>query len=120
VVNAAFNPHSTLYPHHADYSLPFSEMAMNEKSEDAALQNKDKILDSKDDNSNGSGIDAEQGTKSRFGSNSTAGPRIAPVLPHLSNYDFGSDDSGSDVLGQQLELEKDNAIQYRTCSWQKV
>lgn len=31
------------------------------------------------------------------------------------------DDSDSSVsVGAQIELEKENAIQYRTCSWQKV
>ena len=67
---------------------------------------------------NGAGdIDGEMGQGSRFGSsNKSAGARIAPVLPHLQGYDFGSDDSGSDILGKQIELEADNAIQYRTCS----
>lgn len=37
----------------------------------------------------------------------------------------GKDDHPSDTdstisIGQQIELEKDNAIKYRTCSWQKV
>lgn len=50
------------------------------------------------------------------------GARIAPVLPHLRGYDFGDNDSiaGSDILGKQIELEAGNALQYRTCSWQKV
>lgn len=30
------------------------------------------------------------------------------------------EDSGSDTVGKQVELESDNAIKYRTCSWQKV
>lgn len=31
------------------------------------------------------------------------------------------DDSGSDVdIGALIEAEKDHAIKYRTCSWQKV
>jgi len=65
-------------------------------------------------------IDVENGSRGKYGSsNGAAGGRIAPVLPHLSNYDFG-DDSGSDILGKQIELEADNAIKYRTCSWQKV
>jgi hypothetical protein len=67
--------------------------------------------------------DAERGaTKGRFGtSNRTVGGRIAPVLPHLRNYDFGdSSDAGSDILGKQIELEAGNDIQYRTCSWPKV
>jgi hypothetical protein len=59
--------------------------------------------------------------KGRFGhSDKSVGGRIAPVLPHLQGYDFGSDESGDDILGKQIELEAGNAIQYRTCSWQKV
>ncbi|KAI9732476.1 MAG: hypothetical protein M1818_007514 [Claussenomyces sp. TS43310] len=48
------------------------------------------------------------------------GARIAPVLPHLQGYDFGDTDAGSDILGKQIELESGNALQYRTCSWQKT
>jgi hypothetical protein len=49
------------------------------------------------------------------------GARIAPVLPHLKGYDFGDGDSArEDILGKQIELEQGNALQYRTCSWQKV
>lgn len=34
---------------------------------------------------------------------------------------FALPDSDSELsVGQQLELEKGNAIQYRTCSWQKT
>jgi hypothetical protein len=58
---------------------------------------------------------------SRYGtSDRSVGGRIAPVLPHLANYDFGNDDTGSDILGKQIELEAGNDIQYRTCSWPKV
>lgn len=33
----------------------------------------------------------------------------------------GADDSSSNLsIGKQIELEADNAIKYRTCSWQKV
>lgn len=57
----------------------------------------------------------------RVGQKSPGG-RIAPVLPHLRGYDFGDSDSlnGSDILGKQIEMEADNALQYRTCSWPKV
>jgi hypothetical protein len=80
-------------------------------------------LDSKEPAGLGSdpNLDTERATRSRFGtSNRAAGARIAPVLPHLRGYDFGSDDSGSDILGKQIELEAGNAIQYRTCSWPKA
>lgn len=40
------------------------------------------------------------------------------MLEHLAAYDFGSDDSRSDILGKQVQLEADDAIQDRTCSWQ--
>lgn len=83
--------------------------------------NKD-ILDTKTDSNSPDDLEAHEPTaKSRFGtSNRTVGGRIAPVLPHLRAYDFGTDDSNSDIAGKQIELEAGNAIQYRTCSWQKV
>jgi len=59
------------------------------------------------------------GERRDFGHNKNVGGRIAPVLPHLSGYDFGNE-SGEDILGKQIELEANNEIQYRTCSWQKV
>ena len=66
-------------------------------------------------------IDAEKGTCKHFGKgNGHVGSRIAPVLPHLGGYDFGESDSGSEILGKQIELEAGHALQYRTCSWQKV
>lgn len=70
-------------------------------------------------------LDPERGANGAFASkygnsDSAVGGRIGPVLGHLAGYDFGSDDSGSDILGKQLEMEAGDAIQYRTCSWQKV
>jgi hypothetical protein len=101
--------------------FPFSKMALNgEQSPDFNNENKPSILlDNKLDNGSG---DVEKG-KNPYGhstSDKGVGGRIAPVLPHLGNYDFGSDDSGSDILGKQIEMEASAAIQYRTCSWQKV
>ena len=58
-------------------------------------------------------LEAAVGEKSRTGfdrNDKNVGPRIAPVLPHLEGYDFGSTDSGSDILGKQIELEAGNAI----------
>lgn len=64
---------------------------------------------------------AQPAGHSRYGmSDRSVGGRIAPVLPHLANYDFGNDDTGSDILGKQIELEAGNDIQYRTCSWPKT
>jgi hypothetical protein len=38
------------------------------------------------------------------------------------NYrgDIDSDSSNSITVGKQIEMEAENAIKYRTCSWQKV
>ncbi len=48
------------------------------------------------------------------------GPRMGPVL-NSSTLDTSSGDESSDaILVKQRELEDGNAIQYRTCSWQKV
>jgi hypothetical protein len=41
---------------------------------------------------------------------------VVPGETHLN--DNGSD--ASLTIGKQMELEADNAIKYRTCSWQKV
>lgn len=47
------------------------------------------------------------------------GPRIGPVLQSVF---IASSDSNDSLVSpeRQHELEKGNAIQYRTCSWQKV
>jgi hypothetical protein len=66
-------------------------------------------------------IDTETGTCRRFGNgDGKIGGRIAPVLSHLAGHDFGRDDPGSDILGKQIELEADNAIRYRSYSWEKT
>lgn len=95
-------------------------MALNgDQSPDLNTENQKNVLDENMDNGS---RDAEKG-KNPYGhsvNDKSVGGRIAPVLPHLSNYDFGSDDSGSDILGKQIEMEASSAIQYRTCSWQKV
>lgn len=55
------------------------------------------------------------------GRNIYIGGRIGPVLSSLSsNYSSDSDDSSSAILIKQKESEAGAAIQYRTCSWQKV
>ncbi|OBT95367.1 hypothetical protein VE01_06614 [Pseudogymnoascus verrucosus] len=63
----------------------------------------------------------DEGNRTRKGG-LKVGARIAPVLPHLRGADFSDSDSvnGQDVLEKQLELESGNALQYRTCSWQKT
>ncbi|KAK0619408.1 transmembrane amino acid transporter protein-domain-containing protein [Immersiella caudata] len=48
------------------------------------------------------------------------GPRIGPLL-HSDTIDISSGDESTDaILTKQRELEDGNAIQYRTCSWQKT
>ena len=126
VVNAA-RQGSYLYPNSLHSYCPFSvtKMALEKEqaSTDLSKHNKDSILDSKEEPGRNVDLEAskERQDKTKYGhSDRSVGARIAPVLPHLRAYDFGSDDSESDILGKQLELEAGNDIQYRTCSWQKV
>lgn len=53
------------------------------------------------------------------GSKVVVGPRIAPLSEKLRS-DSDSDDSAAAILNKQINSEKDNAIKYRTCSWQKT
>jgi len=48
------------------------------------------------------------------------GPRIGPVLDSFSVESSSGDESSDAILAKQREVEDGNAIQYRTCSWQKV
>jgi hypothetical protein len=98
-------------------------MALENGRSPAGLETSNKEAVFADKVDTGSGSDPEKGSRrgSKIGSfHKAAGGRIAPVLPHLSGYDVGSDDAGSDILGKQIELEAGNDIQYRTCTWQKV
>lgn len=85
-----------------------------------ASPNEKKALD------HGNNLDVENATPSgraRWfgGRNIYVGPRIGPVLSSLSsNYGSDSDDSSTAILEKQKESEANSAIQYRTCSWQKV
>ena len=59
------------------------------------------------------------------GNNVSVGPRIAPIAEHMkdevpSTSSDSEADSADAILRQQLASEEDNAIQYRTCSWQKT
>ena len=66
-------------------------------------------------------LEADQASSHRHGHRIIRiGGRIAPVLPHLNGYGASSDDSASDLLGQQIKNEENNSIKYRTCSWYKV
>jgi len=100
----------------------------NSNNNEAVLNSEKKTGDLERDSSRSDG-EAERNHRSRkndswktaFGfSDITVGPRICPVLPHLQGYDFGTVESGSDLLGKQIELEQGNAIQYRTCHWWKT
>jgi hypothetical protein len=103
-------------------------MALNnhsEKKEDKTTLPDNKLSTSTDAAKNRDRVDLEgnYGRRGNFWSRSPIGGRIAPVLPHLRGYDFGTEgdtDGSSDILGKQIEMEAENAIQYRTCSWQKV
>ena len=53
------------------------------------------------------------------GPNTVVGPRIGPVITNVGS-DSDSEDSSSAILQKQIALEAGCAIQYRTCSWQKV
>lgn len=69
----------------------------------------------------GSVVPSPTGWSSWFGGrNVVIGPRIGPVLDSISTSDSDSDLSGSAILDKQLAAEDGAAIQYRTCSWQKV
>lgn len=51
------------------------------------------------------------------------GRRMSRVAPPKKGSMLGgqTSDTESDLsIGAQIELEKDNAIKYRTCSWRKV
>lgn len=56
------------------------------------------------------------------GPNVKIGPRIAPQIAPISTDVHGSSSnlSSDAILNKQLEEEAGHAIQYRTCSWQKV
>lgn len=49
-------------------------------------------------------------------------PKVGSSLAGLAGNPNGlDDDSVNNVsVGKQMEMEADNAIKYRTCSWQKV
>lgn len=102
--------------------MALDSFSKKENNSDVPTLNNDKLA-SPDRAKNGVDLEGNYGRKGNFWSRSPVGGRIAPVLPHLRGYDFGTDgdtDGSSDILGKQIEMEAGNAIQYRTCSWQKV
>lgn len=60
---------------------------------------------------------AESGGRHKIKMNRIDGPITRPITSENALHD-DVDDSVS--IGKQMELEADNAIKYRTCSWQKV
>ncbi|KAM0237095.1 hypothetical protein ACHAPO_004434 [Fusarium lateritium] len=56
------------------------------------------------------------------GSRVTIGPRVEPLAEHLASNLVSETDSTSavDLHDKQVASEAGNAIQYRTCSWQKT
>lgn len=55
------------------------------------------------------------------GPNVRIGPRIAPQINSVVPTSGSSSDLSSEaILNKQIEAEANCAIQYRTCSWQKV
>lgn len=53
---------------------------------------------------------------SRRGSVNPSGRRLSRIDKKIEEADEDSEFG----IGAQIEMEKDNAIKYRTCSWQKV
>ena len=55
------------------------------------------------------------------GSKVTIGPRIEPLAEHLAvNLAETDSTTAADLVDKQVASEAGNAIQYRTCSWQKT
>lgn len=98
-------------------------MALN-TTEESPTTTKENIMDPDNEKNVSRDVDVESAEKRNFGglrsTNKRPGARICPILPHLAGYEDVSSDSGSDILGKQIEMESDNAIKYRTCSWQKA
>jgi hypothetical protein len=72
------------------------------------------------------GLFGSKGDNARKDSNSSSDVKKDPELGRIekpARTDLADDDDGSDpsfTVGKQMELEAENAIKYRTCSWQKV
>ena len=55
------------------------------------------------------------------GKNVVVGARIEPIADHLALTSSDSDSTTpTDIISKQVASEEGNAIQYRTCSWQKT
>lgn len=85
----------------------------------------DKVVDSSEHEGETDGVPSTQaphGWSAWFGGpNVVTGPRIGPVLSSISiPGQSDTEESSSAILDKQIALESNSAIQYRTCSWQKV
>jgi len=61
-----------------------------------------------DKNGTGGDLENRRQSTSKYGHSGgyrSVGARIAPVLPHLSGYDFGNE-PGEDILGKQIAMER--------------
>jgi hypothetical protein len=58
--------------------------------------------------------------KKSLGDRDVEGGGAPRKMSRVDGKDDLSDTDSTVSIGQQIELEKGNSIQYRTCSWQKV
>ena len=56
----------------------------------------------------------------RQASKTSTGRRMSRIEPVTKTPIEGGDADSGISVGAQIEMEKENAIRYRTCSWQKV
>ena len=115
MVNAARSS-SLLPPNslHPSCPFPLSKMALDRDRSTTQFTKSEgsPAMDSKVDTPSDQDLEAVgEKRRDKFGrSDKNVGARIAPVLPHLVGYVNSSDDSGSDILGKQIEMEAGNAI----------
>jgi len=66
--------------------------------------------------------DARSNTSSSDDANEKKDPESLGRIEAPSRRDMAGDDSSdsSITVGKQMEMEAENAIKYRTCSWPKV
>lgn len=103
---------------------PRTTLTMSDKySPPPASPDDKKAVDSSNDHGSTDLEGAAPSGRARWlgGPDVAIGSRIGPVLSSLSgSYASDSDESSSAILHKQKESEANAAIQYRTCSWQKV
>lgn len=113
MVNAARGKRSSSFLLHSLHYLdPLGKMALG-----FGISKADSVDNSSDDINNKTADDFKDAEK---GSVEDPGGRRMSRLEGVNRRDMNSDDEASISIGKQIELEAGNAIQYRTCSWQKV